>query len=188
MPERSRDPVVAVGALIGAVQSIVSRNAPPSKEAVVSITQVHAGKAYNVIPQEAAIAGTVRTFDTDLAAEIRARLEAIARGIGATYAVEVHCDVRNVFDVLMNDEALSLSMVEAAEGLVGPERARIKSERVMGSEDFADMLRVVPGAYCTLGHAGDVPLHNPSFVFDDQVLPIGGALMARMVETRGAAS
>ena len=187
MPERSRDPVVAVGALIGAVQSIVARNAPPSKEAVVSITQVHAGTAYNVIPQEAAIAGTVRTFDLDLAAVIRRRLEAIARGIGAAYAVEVHCDVRTVFDVLVNDEALSRAMVEAASGLVGPERARLKTERVMGSEDFADMLRVVPGAYCTLGHAGDVPLHNPGFVFDDQVLPIGAALMARMVETRGAA-
>ena len=187
MPERGRDPVVAVGALIGALQSIVSRNAPPSKEAVVSITQVHAGSAYNVIPQEAAIAGTVRSFDTDLATAIRARLEAIARGIGAAYAVEVHCDVRNVFDVLVNDEALSRVMVEAAAGLVGPERAVIKSERVMGSEDFADMLRVVPGAYCTLGHAGDVPLHNPGYVFDDQVLPIGAALMARMVETRGDA-
>ena len=129
----------------------------------------------------------MRSFDTDLAAAIGARLEAIARGIGAAYAVEVHCDVRNVFDVLINDEALSRVMVEAAAGLVGPERAVIKSERVMGSEDFADMLRVVPGAYCTLGHAGDVPLHNPGYVFDDQVLPIGAALMARMVETRGDA-
>ena len=60
-------------------------------------------------------------------------------------------------------------------------------DAVMGSEDFADMLAVVPGAYCTIGHAGDVPLHNPAFVLDDDILPVGAALMARMVEMRGAA-
>ena len=185
MPQRSRDPVVALGALIGAVQSVVARNVPPSKEAVVSITRVHAGTAYNVIPQEAEVAGTIRVFDLDLAATIRERLAAIAEGIGAAYGVGVRCDVRNVFDALVNDEALSRAMVEAAEGVVGPDRARLTTERVMGSEDFSDMLRMVPGAYCRLGHSGGLPLHNPGFVMDDAVLPIGAAVMARMVETRG---
>lgn len=186
MPERGRDPVVVAGALIGAVQSIVSRNAPPSKEAVLSVTQVHAGSAYNVIPETAAVSGTIRYFDTDLGATIRARLQKIAKGLAGAFEVEVVCDVRNVFDVLVNDADLSRFMVSAAAELVGEDRAVVKTDRVMGSEDFADMLRVVPGAYCTLGHAGDVPLHNPSFVFDDAVLPIGASLMARMVELRGA--
>lgn len=186
MPERGRDPVVVAGALIGAVQSIVSRNAPPSKEAVLSVTQVHAGSAYNVIPETAAVSGTIRYFDTDLGATIRARLQKIAKGLAGAFEVEVVCDVRNVFDVLVNDADLSRFMVSAAAELVGEDRAVVKTDRLMGSEDFADMLRVVPGAYCTLGHAGDVPLHNPSFVFDDAVLPIGASLMARMVELRGA--
>jgi hippurate hydrolase len=68
-----------------------------------------------------------------------------------------------------------------------PGKARIKDELVMGSEDFADMLRVAPGAYCTVGHHGDVPLHNPGFVLDDGVLPVGASVLARMVETRGEA-
>jgi hippurate hydrolase len=73
-----------------------------------------------------------------------------------------------------------------AQELVGTEGCVRKDRVVMGSEDFADMLRLVPGAYCTVGHAGDVPLHNPAFVLDDAVLPLGAALLARMVETRGA--
>ncbi|MEM7270121.1 MAG: M20/M25/M40 family metallo-hydrolase, partial [Pseudomonadota bacterium] len=77
-------------------------------------------------------------------------------------------------------------MIDAARTLVG-EQAKHRDERVMGSEDFADMLAVVPGAYCTIGHKGDVPLHNPGFVFDDEALPTGAALMATMVERRGAA-
>lgn len=188
MPERSRDPVVIAAALVQAIQSIVSRNSAPSKEAVLSITQIHAGSAYNVIPDTATLAGTIRYFDTDLGTAIRARMEKIVAGIAGAFEVEITCDLRNVFDVLMNDDALGRAMVATAAEIVGTQNAVVKSERVMGSEDFADMLRIVPGAYCTIGHGGTVPLHNPGFIFDDEMLPIGASLMARIVETRSAAT
>lgn len=187
MPEVGIDALVIATSLVQQLQTIVSRNIRPTSPLVLSVTTFHAGTAYNVIPETARIGGTIRYYDeaaADLAVE---RMHAIGDGIAHGYGVVVDVQVRNIFDVLHNDEALSAEMVRAAEGLVGAEQAICKSELLMGSEDFADMLRLVPGAYCTIGHAGNVPLHNLAFVLDDEILPLGAALLARMVETRGAA-
>ncbi|QIE54881.1 amidohydrolase [Pikeienuella piscinae] len=187
MPEVSRDPIVIMSALVGQIQTIVSRNTPATNPIVLSITQFHAGSAYNVIPEVATIAGTVRYFDRELADKVSDRMRALCAGFAAAHEIEIDCDIRNVFDVLMNDDALSAAMIETAAEVVGGDKASIRDNLVMGSEDFADMLHVVPGAYCTVGHAGDVPLHNPGFVLDDAILPVGASVYARMVETRGAA-
>ena len=104
MPQVSRDPIVAGSALVQAFQSIVSRNADPLKAAVLSVTRFNAGTAYNVIPEEVTLAGTVRTFDAKLGEMIRERMRAIAAGIAAAYEVEIDIDVRNVFSVLENHE------------------------------------------------------------------------------------
>ncbi|MEL7463801.1 MAG: M20 aminoacylase family protein [Pseudomonadota bacterium] len=186
-PEHSKDPIVIMSGLVAQMQSVVSRNVAATGSVVLSITQFHSGSAYNVIPEEAHICGTVRYFDTELAEKVSDRMRALCAGFAAAHEVEIDCDIRNVFDVLMNDGALSGEMVKAAAEIVGDGDAVIKDQVVMGSEDFADMLRVVPGAYCTVGHSGDVPLHNPGFVLDDDILPVGASLMARMVEMRGAA-
>ncbi|KPQ05748.1 MAG: hippurate hydrolase [Rhodobacteraceae bacterium HLUCCA12] len=186
MPESGIDTIVIATSLVQQLQSIVARNVPPSRQLVLSVTQIHAGAAYNVIPESAHLAGTVRYFDRATADMVTQRMQALCDGVAAGYGVEVTMDMRNVFDVLENDPALSQAMVEAARDLVG-DKAVVKAEQVMGSEDFADMLQAVPGAYCTIGHAGSVPLHNPGFIFDDAALPVGVALMARMVETRGGA-
>ena len=93
-------------------------------------------------------------------------------------------DLRNIFDVLTNDADLSDEYMKAAADIVGSENIDDKAQPATGSEDFADMLKVVPGAYCRVGHAGTVPLHNPSFVLDPEVLPIGASIMARIVERR----
>ena len=186
-PEHSRDPIVIMSALVGQLQTVVSRNVAGSQPLVLSITQFHSGAAYNVIPEEAKICGTVRYFDLEAEKTASARMRRLCEGFAAAHDVEIDCDIRNVFDVLMNDETLSSGMVAAAGEIVGAEKAALKDQKVMGSEDFADMLRVVPGAYCTVGHKGDVPLHNPGFVLDDDILPVGASLMARMAEIRGAA-
>ncbi|WP_118133438.1 M20 aminoacylase family protein [Oceanicella sp. SM1341] len=188
MPQASKDPVVIASALVGQIQSIVSRNVDPTKPAVVSVTQIHSGSAYNVIPNTATLAGTIRYFDTAVGDLISERMTELCEGAAKSYGVDIALDLRNVFDVLMNDAALSDELAAAATPLVGAENVSIKEELVMGSEDFADMLRVVPGAYCTVGHAGDVPLHNPGFVLDDGILPVGASLLARLAETRGAAA
>jgi hippurate hydrolase len=187
MPEVSRDPIIVATALVQALQSIVSRNVSPLKSAVLSVTQIHAGTAYNVIPEEAVIAGTVRFLDREVNEQVRERIRAIAAGIAATFQVEIDVDIRNVFDVLVNSEELVEGFAQAARDIVGAENVYYKDEPVMGSEDFADMLHVTPGVYCTVGHAGTVPLHNPGFVLDDGILPVGASLLARIIERRLAA-
>ncbi|MEX2520505.1 MAG: M20 aminoacylase family protein [Paracoccaceae bacterium] len=186
-PEHSKDPVVITAALVGQLQSIVSRNVAPTSPIVLSVTQFHAGSAYNVIPETASIAGTVRYFDSNVAEMVSERMRALCAGFAAAHDVEIDCDIRNVFDVLMNDGPLAEVMITAAGKITGAGQAQIRDTLVMGSEDFADMLQVVPGAYCTIGHKGDVPLHNPGFVLDDEILPVGASLYALLVETRGAA-
>lgn len=186
MPESGIDSIVIASSLVQQLQSIVARNVPPTRQVVLSVTQMHAGAAYNVIPEVAKLAGTVRYFDRAMADLVTRRMQEICDGMAQSYGVQIDLDMRNVFDVLENTPELADEMIAAARELVG-EKAQIKSDLVMGSEDFADMLQAVPGAYCTIGHSGTVPLHNPGFVLDDAVLPLGAALMARMVERRGAA-
>ena len=184
MPQLSRDPVVAAGALIQALQTIVGRNANPLQALVLSITQAHAGSAYNVIPDEAKLAGTIRAFDDDLRAMARDRLKAVAEGVAQAMGVEAEVEVRDIFTVLENHAEPVGRVASAAARVVGEARVRTKAAPVMGSEDFADMLRAVPGAYFFLGQANDVPLHNPGYLFDDAILPIGASLLAGVVEER----
>jgi hippurate hydrolase len=186
-PEDSRDPIVAAAALVQALQTVVSRNVRPLSPAVLSVTKVAAGSAYNIVPDEATIAGTIRYLDREVSEQIEARIRAIAAGIAGAFAVEVDVDVRNVFDVLVNSDTLIDDYLAAARDVVGEASVYVKSDPVMGSEDFSDMLKVTPGAYCTIGHAGSVPLHNPGYILDDGILPVGASLYARIVERRLAA-
>jgi amidohydrolase len=187
MPEAGVDALLVATGLVQQLQTIVSRNVAPTTPLVLSVTQIHAGGAYNVIPETAEIRGTIRFFDQAAADLAGRRMRELCEGFGRAHGASIELDLRNVFEVLVNDEAHAAQMLAAARELVGDDRAKRVERLVMGSEDFADMLRLVPGAYCTVGHSGDVPLHNPGFVLDDDILPLGAALMARMVETRGSA-
>jgi amidohydrolase len=187
MPHVGRDPVIVAISLAAALQTIVSRNADPREAAVLSITQIHAGSAYNVIPEEAALAGTVRTFSPEIAKLIRERMREICAGMALTFGVQIDIDIRGIFDVLVNHPEQAVATAAVATEIVGAGNVLTEPKPVMGSEDFADMLRVVPGAYAWVGHAGSVPVHNPAFVLDDGILPIGASLLARLVETRSKA-
>jgi len=187
MPEDSRDPIVAATALVQALQSIVSRNLSPKDAAVVSVTQIHSGAAYNVIPSEAVISGTARMFTQEVRELIRTRIRDVSQGIASTFGMEVNVEIRDIFSVLENDEALSHEFLKIAADMIGSENTVIRKDPVTGSEDFADMLHAVPGAYFTIGHDGNIPVHNPGFIFDDTILPLGASLYARIVETRAAA-
>ncbi len=187
MPHVGRDPVIVAISLAAALQTIVSRNADPREAAVLSITQIHAGSAYNVIPEEAVLAGTVRTFSPDIAKLIRERMREICAGMALSFGVQIDVDIRGIFDVLVNHPEQAVATAAVAAEIVGAGNVLTEPKPVMGSEDFADMLRVVPGAYAWVGHAGSVPVHNPAFVLDDGILPIGASLLARLVETRTVA-
>lgn len=186
MPQDSIDPVVIGAALVGQVQSIVSRNLAPTDPAVVSVTKFQSGSAYNVIPDSALLSGTIRYFDAATGRTIAARLQTLCDGFARAHGCEIELRLWNVFDVLYNDPARSADMIACAADIVGADNSFEKTTLQTGSEDMADMLRLVPGAYCTLGHGGDVPLHNPGFVLDDAILPVGASLYAHLVETRGA--
>lgn len=184
MPERSRDPVVIAMNLGQALQTIVSRNVDPTEAAVISITQIHAGSAYNVIPNEARLAGTIRTFDQRIRKMIGERMRTIAAGIAQAFDVEIKVELRDIFSVLINSEEHSNIVAEVARTVVDPANVMVRKSPKMGSEDFADMLLSVPGAYFWLGHDGSVPVHNPGFVLDDKILPVGASMFARIVEAR----
>ena len=184
MPNFSKDPIVAAMTLGQALQTIVSRNADPLDAAVVSITQFHSGSAYNVIPDEAKLSGTMRTFSDKVRELTRERMRSIAAGVAAAFGVEIDVDIRDIFTVLENHEEQSHAIAKIAGEVVGAENVSMTPQPKMGSEDFADMLRAVPGAYFWLGHEGSVPVHNPGFILDDAILPVGASLFARIIETR----
>ena len=184
MPERSKDPVVIAMTLGQALQTIVSRNVSPNEPAVLSITQIHAGSAYNVIPGEAKLAGTVRAFSDEVRALIRERMRTLCAGTAAAFGVEISVDIRDIFSVLVNQEEHSKVVADVARTVVDPAKVTMRSRPKMGSEDFADMLQAVPGAYFWLGHDGSVPVHNPGYTLDDKILPIGASVFARIIETR----
>lgn len=187
MPQQSKDPLVIASALVGSLQTILSRNVAPLDTCVLSVTQLHAGSAYNVVPDTATLAGTIRYFKDEVIALAEKRMHDLCEGFATAYDVEIHLDLRNIFDVLMNDADLSDAYLQAAEDIVGRENISGTDEPATGSEDFADMLKIVPGAYCRIGHSGTTGLHNPSFFLDPEVLPVGASVMARIVERRLAA-
>jgi hippurate hydrolase len=185
-PHKSVDPSVVAVTLAQAMQTIVSRNADPLHAVVVSITQIHAGSAYNVIPETAQISGTVRAFNDEARALVRARTRELASGIGAAFGAAVEVEIRDIFSVLKNHDEQIAAVGAAATELFGAENVTWLEQPRLGSEDFADMLQAVPGAYVWLGQTPGPGLHNPAYQFDDAILPLGAALLARMVETRSS--
>ncbi|GIQ78597.1 MULTISPECIES: M20 aminoacylase family protein [unclassified Bradyrhizobium] len=184
MPERSKDAVVIAMTLGQALQSIVSRNVDPLQAAVLSITQIHSGSAYNVIPGEAWMCGTVRCFSDEIRELIRKRMREIAAGFAVAYGAEISVEIRDGFSVLVNQEEQSRVVEEVARTVVDPAKVITRSTPKMGSEDFADMMQAIPGAYFWVGHDGSVPVHNPGYVLDDKILPIGASMFARIIEKR----
>lgn len=183
-PHMSRDALMIAATLSTQLQTILGRNIPPLETCVLSITQLHAGTAYNVVPETATLAGTIRYFKDDIYELAAERMKTICAGFATAHDVEISVDLRNVFDVLQNDADLSDAYMEAAADIVGVNNVSTDDAPVTGSEDFADMLKVVPGAYCRVGHAGTVALHNPAYQLDRNILPVGASIMARMIEKR----
>ena len=183
-PQQARDPILAATALVQALQSIVSRNIDPNDPVVVSVTQIHSGAAYNVIPEEAVVSGTARMFSDEVRTLIRTRIHEISEGIAAAHGVTVEVDIRDIFTPLINNEQLSRTFADLATDVVGQDNVLLGGQPVTGSEDFADMLNAVPGAYFTIGHEGTGALHNAGYTFDDAILPLGATLLARVVEAR----
>jgi hippurate hydrolase len=182
-PDQGVDPVLVAGQLIVALQSIVSRNTPPTETAVVSITQVHGGDAYNVIPATAKLAGTVRTLSMEVMSKVEAQMKQVVDGVCAAHGAVAEIDFRIIFHPVVNDVAASELAAVVCDELVGEENVYRSGNPGTGSEDFSYMAEVVPGCYLNLGNGRDShPLHNHDYDFDDSALVYGASFFARLVE------
>src|SRR5690606_10419864 len=150
-----RDPIFIATALKQNLQSIVSRNFEATKPPLLSVTQAHTGPAYNVVPDSALFTETTYYRNDAVNDLMPERFRRLCAGFAQSYEVDVAVGLREVFEVLVNDADCSKAYLEAAAEIVGPENATEHDELITGSEDFADMLRAIPGAYCTLGHKGN---------------------------------
>jgi len=186
MPQQARDPLIAAAALVQAVQTVVSRSLDPLDPAVISVTRFFAGgEAYNVIPAEARIGGTVRAFRGEVQDRIEAALERLAGGIAAAHGVQSHLDYRRGYPPTVNTAAEAALCAEVAGTVAGAGNVRRDLAPSMGAEDFSYMLREKPGCYVWIGNGmaeGGCMLHNPRYDFNDAILPLGVRYWVELVK------
>ncbi len=191
LPQETVDPVVAAAQVITALQTIASRNIHPLKAAVVSVTQVQAGEAFNVIPPTAELKGTIRTFEPDVREKVLKRFHEIVEGIGQSLGCRVEIDLRVLTPAVINDPQVTLELQTLA-ARDFPELHVDSSFQTMVSEDMAYLMQAVPGSYFMVGSANpDKGLnfghHHPRFDFDESALPVAAGFMAaaaaRLLET-----
>jgi hippurate hydrolase len=186
-PESGVDPVMVAVHIAATLQTIVSRNVPPVETAVLSITQIHAGDAYNVIPQTARLSGTVRAFSSGVMDLIGRNLARVAEGVALAMGASVAVDFRVNFPPTVNDPQQAEFAAAVCTELVGAGQVLRDPPLIMASEDFSFMLNEVPGCYVNIGN-GDVEgaceVHNPSYDFNDAALPLGAAFFVRAVERK----
>jgi amidohydrolase len=186
-PESSVDPFVVGSQIATALQTIVSRNVRPVETAVVSVTRFHAGQAYNVIPDKALLGGTVRCFSDPVMKLVEERMRRIVESVAAGFGAKAELDFRVLFPVLMNHGDETQFILDCAAELVGEDNVNRSMTPTMASEDFAWMLRAVPGAYIQIGNGdgeGACEVHNPGYDFNDSALPFGASLFVKLVEKR----
>ena len=181
MPHLAADAVVIAAQVVTTLQTVVSREVDPVKPAVLTVGEIGAGTAFNIIPEKAHLGGTVRTLDPDLRESMPGRIEALARGVAKGMRGDANLDYTFSYPVTVNDEGAADRVLGVAENLFGAESVLELPNPSMGGEDFAFFLEKVPGAFIWLGVGEDVSgLHTPQFAFDEEVLPRGSALLAAL--------
>ena len=186
-PEQSVDSVLVGAHIVAALQSIVARNVSALQSAVVSATAIKSGDAYNVIPQSAEIRGTVRTFTNETMTLVEDSMKRIVAGVAAAFGATASVDFRRLFAPLVNNPAETAVFADVAAELVGKQNVERERDLIMASEDFSFMLEKRPGAYINIGNGdtvGSVPVHNPKYNFNDEILPLGAAALAGIVERK----
>ena len=185
MAYQARDPMLFAAHAINALQTIVSRNIHPLETGVVSVTQVHAGDTWNVIPEQVVLRGTVRTFKREVQDLIEARMRGIVDGIAATFDMQASLRYERRYPATVNSAEETVQAARAAATVVGERNVERDPMPEMTSEDFAFMLQAKPGCYVWLGAGAseDPPgLHNPHYDFNDNVLPIGASYWVTLAE------
>src|SRR5215210_3102990 len=186
MPHLSADAVVIAAHVVTALQTVVSREVDPVEPAVLTVGEIGAGTAFNIIPEKARLGGTVRTLNPDLRKRMPERIEALARGVAKGMRGDAYLDYTFSYPVTTNEEGAAARALGVAGELFGQESVLELPNPSMGAEDFSYFLERVPGAFIWLGVGEDVSgLHTPQFAFDEEVLPRGSALLAALALEAG---
>ncbi len=186
MPHLGRDPIVVAAEIVSALQTIASRATDPQDAIVVSITQIHGGDTWNVIPDTVVLRGTARAFRREVHENIEPTLRRIATGIAHAHGVGVELRYIEGYPATVNSVLETELAAEVAGKVAGADRVRHDPVPSMGAEDFAFLLQKKPGAYIWVGNGGTEGgclLHNPHYDFNDEALPIGASYWATLVET-----
>ena len=192
LPHDAIDPIIVATQIVQAFQSIISRNKKPVDAGVISVTMIHAGEATNVIPNSCELQGTVRTFSVAVLDLIEKRMREVAAGLCAAHGASCDFDLERNYPPTVNSAHEANFARQVMEKIVGVQNVMVQ-EPTMGGEDFAYMLQAKPGAYCfiangdgdhrAMGHgAGPCMLHNPSYDFNDDLIPLGATFWVRLAE------
>ncbi|QLE79376.1 amidohydrolase [Francisella sp. Scap27] len=186
MPHLGIDPIAAAGQLINSLQNIVSREIPPLESGVISITKMSGGEAYNVIPNEVTLSGTVRSFSAEIQNKIEDRMRQQVESLSLSFGAKGNLDYRRIYPATINDPKHFEICTNVATSLVGNDNVDSFSHPSMGSEDFAFMLEKRPGAYIWIGNGvtkdGASGLHNPFYDFNDNILVLGANYWVNLVQ------
>lgn len=181
-PHDCVDPIPAMTGMVGALQTIVSRNIFALDELVISVTQIHSGTASNIIPEEGWFCATIRSFTPEVRNLAEKRLHEIVNGHAAAYGVSARITYERGYPPTVNDAAKTAFAAEVAAEVSGEAAVNADSGREMGAEDFSYMLEARPGAYLFLGQGPGAGLHHPAYDFNDDLAPVGATFFARLVE------
>ncbi len=183
MPHQTVDPIVAVAQIVSALQTVVSRNVSPLETAVVTVGSVHGGHAFNIIPAQVDLSGTIRTYSPQVRELVLRRVREVIEGVAVACGVVADLEISRLTPAVINDADVASVVRAAAEAVVGPENI-LSGGRTMGSEDAAYFMQDVPGCYFFVGSANaerglNAPHHNPRFDLDEDALVLGVAVIMR---------
>lgn len=185
-PNESVDPILVAAHIVTGLQSIVSRNMEPTEAGVVTIGQIAAGNADNVIPERAVMGGTARWFSPAVGDVLEAGVHRVAKGVAAAFGATVEVAFRRNYPATINDPEATALTVKAATAVAGAARVEPMARPTMGAEDFAYMLNAKQGSYIMLGtarpDARNAGLHHPAYDFNDEILPVGASYWATLAE------
>jgi len=185
-PHLAKDPILAAGHLITQLHSIVSRNVNPLESAVITIGKVRGGTAFNIIPDEVELLGTLRTLSSQVREALRSRIEQVTQGTVCSFGMDYYFDFEYGYPVLINDPEMTRLVASACSRGIGNENVKILGPS-MGAEDFAYYLEKVPGSFFRLGIGNEAkgivhPYHSSLFDIDEEVLPFGVEMFVRIID------
>jgi amidohydrolase len=181
-PQNTVDPVMITAQLITALHTIVSRDIDPIRSAVLSVTMMQGGEAFNIIPQKVKLTGTVRSLNDEVRDLMEERLKAVTKGIVETFGGKAEVNYRRGYPVVENTPDETAYAAAIAATVVGEDRVDANVDPKMGGEDFSYMLQARPGAYVFLGNGPSSELHSDTYNFNDEIIPVGVSFFVKLVE------